>query len=67
MASFRSEKSLFSLICAWLALNVRDFFIFGGLFLLGYGLFLYIPWVSYAICGLILMLLGLGWLTRGHK
>jgi len=44
--------------------NVRDFFVFGGLSLLGYGLWLFIPWVSFSVSGLLLMLLGLGWLTR---
>lgn len=36
-----------------------DVFLFGGLCLLGYGLFLFKPWVSFAVCGGILMAVGL--------
>jgi len=36
-----------------------DVFLFGGLCLLGYGLFLFSPWVSFAICGVLLMAIGL--------
>ena len=39
--------------------DVRDVFVFGGLALMGYGLWLYRPWVAYAACGLVLLLLGL--------
>jgi len=38
--------------------DVRDFFVLGGLALLGYGLFLFRPWVSFSVCGCILMLIG---------
>jgi hypothetical protein len=39
--------------------DIRDLFVFGGLFLVGYGLYLFEPWVSYVIVGLILMSIGL--------
>jgi hypothetical protein len=29
-----------------------------GLSLLGYGLFLFLPWVSYAVCGSLLIIAG---------
>jgi len=45
-------------------IDIRDFFIFGGLSLIGYGLWQVLPWVSCVVCGLISMLLGLDWLTR---
>jgi len=32
---------------------------FGGISLLGYGLFLFKPWVSYSVVGLLLLLFGL--------
>ena len=48
----------------WAAFNSRDVFVLGGLGMLGYGLYLFIPWVAFAVCGALLMLLGLGWLDR---
>lgn len=49
------------------AFDVRDVLVFGGLGLLGYGLWLFRPWVGFSVAGLVLMLLGLGWLTRVVK
>jgi len=40
------------------ALDFRDFFVFGGLSMLGYGLFLYLPWLSFTVCGVLLMAFG---------
>jgi len=45
--------------------DIRILFFFGGLGLLGYGLFLYLPWVSFSVCGLILMTVG--WLMGDPK
>lgn len=42
----------------WEGFDIRPFFFFGGLILMGYGLFLYLPWVSFSVCGLILMVIG---------
>ena len=47
--------------------GIEDFIVLSGLGLLGYGLFLYDPRIAYSVCGLLLMLLGLGWLDRGVK
>lgn len=37
---------------------VRDVLFFGGLSLLGYGLWLQAPWIAFSVCGLILMISG---------
>jgi len=42
--------------------DIRVFFFIGGLSLFGYGLYLYIPLVSYIACGFILM--AVGWLME---
>jgi len=39
--------------------DVRDFFVFGGLVMLGYGLYLFKPCVSFTVCGALLMIIGL--------
>lgn len=36
-----------------------DVCLFGGFALLGYGLWLYLPWLSYVVCGGVLMSIGL--------
>lgn len=41
------------------AFDVRDFFVFGGLSMLGFGLYLLRPWLGFSITGLILMSIGL--------
>ena len=37
----------------------RDTFVFGGLVLMGYGLYLFKPWVSFAVVGAVLLWIGL--------
>jgi uncharacterized membrane protein len=37
----------------------RDVFVFGGLILMGYGLYLFKPWVSYVVIGAVLLWIGL--------
>ena len=49
----------------WEAFDIRPVFFFSGLILLGYGLFLYLPWVSFSVCGLILMVIG--WVMGDKK
>lgn len=44
---------------------LADFFLFGGLCLLGYGLYIFRPWVSFAACGILLMAIGL-FMGRGE-
>ena len=56
---------IFSVSAMWLAFDIRLVFFFGGLILLGYGLFLYLPWVSFSVCGVILM--ATGWLMGGKR
>ena len=41
------------------AVDLRDIFVFGGLILLGYGLYLFRPWVAFAVCGAILLAIGI--------
>lgn len=40
-------------------IDVRDVIFVGGLALLGYGLFLFLPWVSFAVCGAFLIAMSL--------
>ena len=49
----------------WDPFDIRIVLFFGGLGLLFYGLFLYQPWVSFSICGVILM--AVGWLMGGKR
>lgn len=43
-------------------LDVRDVLVFGGLSMLGYGLYLLRPWLGFAVSGALLM--GIGYLMR---
>lgn len=47
------------LVAVYAAFDVRDFFVFGGLAMLGYGLYLLRPWIGWSVAGLILMTIGL--------
>lgn len=38
--------------------GLREILLISGLGLLGYGLFLFIPWVSYAVCGTLVLVGG---------
>jgi hypothetical protein len=49
------------------AFDIRDFCVFGGLFCIGYGLYLFRPWLGFSVFGAVSMLLGLGWLVRRPK
>lgn len=40
-------------------IDLRDAFVFGGLAMLGYGLYQFLPWIAYAVCGAILLAIGL--------
>ncbi len=48
------------------AIGIRDIFVFGGLGMLGYGLYLFTPWIAFVVCGSLLMEIGL-FLTSTHK
>ena len=41
------------------AFDIRDFFVFGGLIIMGYGLYLLRPWLGFATPGAILLCIGL--------
>lgn len=41
------------------AIGIRDIFVFGGMGMLGYGLYLFKPWVCFVVCGSLLMAIGL--------
>lgn len=53
-------KSLSSFTSAvWRAFDIRDIFVFGGLGMLGYGLYLqWGEWLALVTCGPLLMILG---------
>lgn len=40
-------------------LDVRDIFLFSGLFFTAYGLWLLSPWIGFSVGGFLLMLIGL--------
>lgn len=40
------------------AIDIRDCFVFGGLGVMGYGLYLFRPWLAFTVCGAILFLIG---------
>jgi hypothetical protein len=46
--------------------GLRDLFVFGGLGLVGYGIWQVNQWLAFVVCGAILMLLGLGLLQKGN-
>jgi hypothetical protein len=39
--------------------DVRDFLLFSGLFFVGYGLYLYAPWLGYTVGGGLLMIIAI--------
>lgn len=60
MAIKTTIKSLLSRIGGLSRLfDVRDCFVFGGLVLVGYGLWLLAPWAGFAVPGAIMLLIGL--------
>jgi hypothetical protein len=42
----------------WKTVDLRDCFVFGGLGILFYGLYLFRPWVAFTVCGTILLSIG---------
>jgi hypothetical protein len=44
--------------------DLRDVLVFGGIFLIGFGLYKVHPGAAFSTSGALLLLLGLGWLTR---
>jgi hypothetical protein len=58
-AFFLSVKTAFKAFIDWL--DIRDFLMLGGFLLLGYGLYLFSPWVSFSIAGVLLMATGFFW------
>ncbi len=52
---------------AWAALDIRDFFIFGGLALMGAGFWEIAPWMSMIVIGALLFCMGKPFIGRGKK
>ena len=49
---------------AYAAFDVKDFLVFGGLGMLGYGLYLkWGQWLAFIVCGILFMIIG--YLMRG--
>ena len=43
----------------WNAFDIRDVFVFGGVAMLGYGLYLrWGEWLAFMVCGILLMIIG---------
>jgi hypothetical protein len=42
------------------AFDLRDLFVFGGIAMMGYGLWLYQPWIAFTVCGATIFRLGFG-------
>ena len=40
--------------------DLRDGFVFGGIAMMGYGLWLYRPWIAFAVCGAVIFRIGFG-------
>jgi len=57
-------RECLSAIAAFLISNIRDLLFFGGLSLTFYGVWALYAHYAFIICGGILMLFSLGWLTR---
>lgn len=53
----RSLKSVAGAVKS--AIGIRDIFVFGGLGMIGYGLYLFIPWIAFVVCGSLLVAIGL--------
>jgi hypothetical protein len=47
------------MVRGYAAFDVRDLLVFGGLAMLGYGLYLLRPWIGWSVAGLVLMSFGL--------
>ena len=58
-SSFRSRFFTNPINAIKTAVGIKGVFILGGLSVLGYGLWLYDPKISFVVCGTLLMLLGL--------
>jgi hypothetical protein len=66
MATVKVLKAILSRISTLrAALDIRVFFFFGGLGMLGFGLHLLQPWIAFTVCGILLMLIG--WAMREDK
>jgi hypothetical protein len=58
------ERIKAAITAMWKWFDSRDLFVFGGLAMMGYGLWLYLPWVAFAVCGTAITAIGL-FLGRG--
>ena len=46
-------------------IDLRDIFVFCGVYMIFHGLHQWIPWIAFSFTGLLLMLIGLGWIDKG--
>ena len=44
--------------------DIRDYLVYGGLLSIGYGFYMFLPWLGFVVFGVVSMLLGLGWILR---
>ena len=59
---------IFGVFAIWKSFDRRDVLVFGGLSLLGYGLHLHSPALSFSVCGGVLTVIGLvGYFQGGSK
>jgi len=40
--------------------DLRDVVVFGGIAMMGYGLWLFRPWIAFAVCGAVIFRIGYG-------
>lgn len=67
MAIIELPKLSFSWVSAlFRAVDLRDLFIFGGIALIGYGLWMLYPWLGFTATGVIFLSLGLFVGKRGE-
>lgn len=66
-AHWQALKAKFNTLKEANPADIRDFHIYGGLIMSGYGLFLLYPWLSFTVIGLILFIMGAPFPGRRSK
>ena len=52
------KRAILDLIKAAKKINLRDCLLLIGLGILGYGLYLFAPWISFTVCGILILVGG---------